>query len=238
MIKDKQQEVSFSTANRSKGYWVATVIFFTALLGVAVSLGFWQLQRMSWKEKLIFELNERSLGTAIPLPLAPLEFTKVSVLGEFLHEYESYLYTVNAKIGGQGYFIITPMKTNENRMILVNRGFVPLAKLGLYVKPTGVVGVVGLVRFSEKPNAFAAIDNIAKKIYYNRSSEKIWANNNLKGENLFVDVSEPRSNNLPLVGDTVYNLPNKHLEYALTWFGLAIALSVIFGIFVWRERKK
>lgn len=238
MTKDIQPTSSFSTVNRSRSYWLMTALFFAILLGIALSLGFWQMQRMHWKEGLIRDLAVRSQGEGVVLPLKPLEFTKVTVSGVYRHEQETYLYAVNAKIGGQGYFVITPLHTNEKRMILVNRGFVPMAQLGTHIKPLGEVTLTGLVRFSEKAGAFAATDNLAKKIYYNRSSENIWANIGMKGENIFVDVSLPRSNSLPIVGETVYNLPNKHLEYALTWFGLAFALTVMFGIFVWRERKK
>ena len=42
---------------------------------------------------------------------------------------------------------------------------------------------------------------------------------------------------LPQGGETVVNFPNSHLGYAITWYGLAVALLGVYGVFVWRRLK-
>jgi surfeit locus 1 family protein len=45
---------------------------------------------------------------------------------------------------------------------------------------------------------------------------------------------------LPVPGKVIVNLPNNHLQYALTWFGLAAVLVGVFAAFVraqWREQR-
>jgi surfeit locus 1 family protein len=244
MQKDTHSQTILSTDNRY--FWLKTIIAFSVMLAIATFLGAWQLQRLAWKEKLIADLNNRSKIITNQLPFNlnqnSHEFMNLSISGKFIHEKESYLYTVNQAHGGQGYMVITPFQLADGRKILVNRGFVPLKNIDpntrLQGQIAGIVAIKGLLRFSEKPNAFIAEDNLAKHIFYNRSSEKIWAAINEVGENVFVDQTEPRLTTLPIAGEAVYNLPNNHLQYALTWFGLALTLCVIFGIFVFRERKR
>ena len=40
---------------------------------------------------------------------------------------------------------------------------------------------------------------------------------------------------LPQGGETVLEFPNSHLSYALTWFGLALALLSVFTTWAWRQ---
>ena len=96
-------------------------------------LGAWQMDRLYWKEALIEQLQERSTAEPIALPrsinnLEAYEFRRVSVMGEFLHEHESYLFNRSLK-GKPGLNIITPLKRADGGgHVLVNRGWVPFEK--------------------------------------------------------------------------------------------------------------
>ena len=53
----------------------------------------------------------------------------------------------------------------------------------------------------------------------------------------FVDAdATPNPGGLPVGGVTLIDLPNSHLQYALTWYGLAGTLVVVFGLFAWKRR--
>ncbi len=55
----------------------------------------------------------------------------------------------------------------------------------------------------------------------------------------FIDAGKaPNPGGLPVGGVTIIDLPNSHLQYAVTWYGLAAALAGVLGAWLWRSRKR
>jgi surfeit locus 1 family protein len=213
----------------------------TVFLAIAFlsGLGFWQLERLKWKENLIAQSQARLAAPPLALEKAPKEeFTRVILTGKFLHNHESFFYIALPQ--GQGYFLFTPFETAQG-LVLVNRGFLPLAKKEKATRPQTLVAgaqtITGFLRFSEPPTRFAAEDNSKQNIFYTRDAAKILQNHGLMGADYMVE-QEATAAPLPQGGLSRVTFPNKHLDYALTWFVLALTLLVFYGVFVYRQRKE
>ena len=225
-----------------------------ALAGIAIliGLGLWQLQRLQWKEALIARVESRihAEPVAAPGPAAWLSFDidrydyqPVRVAGRYLHDNEVHVYAVIAEpkgpAGGVGFRVMTPLETTEGWYLIVNRGFVPEAQKDATTRAEGQVSgevtVVGLVRPAEPRGWLTPKADAARNTWFNRDPAEIAAYVGLPAERVApytVDVAFDPSlpGGLPQGGETVVRFSNNHLQYALTWFGLAAALAAVFGV--------
>lgn len=228
------------------------LIWLTVLAAVAfailVSLGFWQLQRLAWKEGLIARIEARAHGVPISLSEAvsrwkkdgDIEYMRVRLKGRFRHDRERHLFSVID--GKTGWRIFTPIETTDRRIVLVDRGFVPDALKAANRRPEGqidgLVEVVGLARESGRKGYFTPENEVKTNIWYWRDLKGM-ARSSIPQEDqsrlvpFFVELeSQPVPGDWPKGGATRLELPNSHLQYALTWFGLAGGLLVVVAVYV------
>ena len=219
-------------------------------LSLLLYLGFWQLSRMDWKLALIAQVEARLHEAPVEFPndwsgltREKDEYRRVVLRGTFLHENELFLYAVQPEpapgkpgFGGQGFFVVTPFVLADQRVILVNRGFVPLARKDAASRVegqiSGVTQITGLIRFSETPSIFTPSDNVQRREFYSRNVEAMMKAANLSGADFLIeqDISAI-AGGLPQGGVTRVTFSNKHFEYALTWFGLALTLIGVLAAF-------
>lgn len=214
-------------------------------LAVLCGLGVWQLQRLSWKEGLIARLEARVAAQPVTLSEAmkafnqtgDVEYLSVRAKGRFLHEKERYVYAVDED-AGQGFDVVTPLETEQGITVLVNRGFVPADKKDPASRQEGqiegVVEAVGLVRLPGAQGTFTPEADLNGKVWYWRDWDGL-VQSMFRGETrevapFFLEAKAQPANpgGWPKGGVTLVKLPNRHLEYALTWFGLAAALVGVF----------
>ena len=225
-----------------------------AMLAALIGLGTWQLQRLAWKQSLIAAVSERTKQAPVEAPLAAewprlvsdaLEYRHVRVTGRFDHAAEVQVFTdlpdPKGKAGGLGYWVVTPLRRDDGSVILINRGFVPQDRRDPGSRSEGQVEgpvtVAGLARWSEGRNAFTPDDNPQKGDWFTRDVRAIAAARNLtQVAPFFIDAEASAPGGLPQGGETRLVFPNRHLEYALTWYGLAIALAGVYLVFAWRRR--
>jgi len=213
-----------------------------------IGLGVWQLQRLAWKTAILAEIEERV--DAMPQPVPPqaawpglkpddYEYRHVVVDGIFDHAKEALVFRGTA--AGPGYFVLTPLQLLSGGIVIVNRGFVPTGNAPAATRAAGqipgIVHVTGLMRQPEPRNFFTPSDNPAKGEYFTRDPGLIAAHFALAGAAPFtIDAdATPVPGGLPVGGTTELAIPNNHFSYALTWFGLAIGLFGVFGVFAWRK---
>lgn len=231
--------------------WFAYVVVAGAFL-VLIALGTWQVQRLYWKQSLIETIEARRLSE--PKPLADIErqfaetgdvdYMPVTLSGRFLHDREQHFFATWK--GDTGYYVYTPLEMVGGRSVLVNRGFVPYELKDPAKRPVGQIAgdvvVIGLARnpLHEKPSMMVPQNDLAKNIFYWKDIVAMSGRANLDATRMvpfFVDANAaPNSGGLPVGGVTLIDLPNSHLQYALTWYGLAAALVVVFALFAWRRR--
>jgi surfeit locus 1 family protein len=246
-----------SIANmRSRGLVVPSV---AALMGLAVliALGTWQLERKAWKEALIATLAERVAQAPADLPArdtwerldaGEMEFRRVTFRGEFLNDAEALVYTAGSSlrsdVAGPGYWVFTPARLPAGGIVVVNRGFVPEGRQDPQTRAegqvTGPIDIVGAMRWPEASGLFTPAGEAGKNIWFARDHVTIAAAKNWGPvAPFFIDQeAPPPPGGLPKVGKIAPNLPNNHLQYALTWYGLALVLVVVFLIWArgrWRE---
>jgi surfeit locus 1 family protein len=218
-----------------------------ALLGMLVLLGLgtWQLERRVWKLDLIAARAAGLAAAPIPLPEriadpAALEFHRVWVEGRFRHDLELHL--IGRFYRDQpGYQIVTPLILADGSAVLVNRGFVPLNAEDPARRPAGqVVGIVrveGVVRQSVAPGWLTQDNQPANNVwFYPDVVQMAQAAGLSRVHEVFIEAGPaPNPGGLPIGGQSQIDLPNDHLQYAITWYSLAVALAVIYGILCHRQ---
>ncbi|HEV2189155.1 MAG TPA: SURF1 family protein [Stellaceae bacterium] len=222
---------------------LAPTLFTVPALLILLGLGTWQVQRLHWKEGLI---AQRAAMVAAP-PIAPPQtlaeaqanqFRHVADDGTLLNDKEIYL-AATSDSGESGYQVLTPLQEAAGRVIFVNRGFVPLElkdpKKRSAGQLTGAVRVAGLLRAppAEKPTWF---------LPDNRADLNLWFWVDLPAmakaagvpdaAPFYIDADKtPNPGGWPKGGVTRLELPNDHLQYAITWYALALALIVIYVVY-------
>jgi len=232
--------------------WLLAVL---AVIGVAgfTALGIWQLERRLWKLDLISQVERRSHAAPVPLPkpedwprinAGDDAYRRVKVSGTFLHDRETLVQAVTEL--GPGFWVLTPLRTEEGRTVLINRGFVPPERRDPATRPAGnppgKVQIVGLLRITEPHGGFLRANDPAADRWHSRDVAAIAAARGLEGAApFFVDAdATPNPGGWPVGGLTVVTFRNSHMVYALTWFTLALMVAAA-ALFVareeWRLRK-
>ena len=228
-------------------------LFTLVMLAALIGLGTWQLQRLAWKEALIAAVSERTTRPAVEAPRASewggldrdaLEYRHVEVTGRFDHRAEVTVFTdlpdPKGKAGGLGYWVMTPLVRGDGTTVLINRGFVPQARRDPASRREGQiegeVTIAGLARWSEGRNSFTPADDPAKGEWFTRDVAAIAAASKLdRVAPFFIDAEASAPGGLPQGGETRLVFPNRHFEYALTWYGLALGLAGVYLTMAWRR---
>ncbi len=208
-----------------------TLLMLLTLLG----LGTWQLRRLQWKEAILAQITAAEAAPAVPLPAVPGPFQKVSVTGHFLPGLAArYGVEVRDTPNGpvMGRQLIAPLAT-EGRVILVDRGWVP--ETGIAAPPAGPVTITGFARPPEHPRLLGAADNPARREFFTLNPAAIGASLGLSHVAPFTLVALGPAGEPPIPAQHLPQPMNNHLSYALTWYGLAVVLAVVF--IVWARGR-
>jgi surfeit locus 1 family protein len=237
-----------NTAARRRSLLVPGVVALAAL-ATLLALGTWQLERKAWKEALIATLNERLAAAPADLPPPQTwdrlardahEFRRVTFAAEFLHGRDALVYTpgsgLRPDVSGPGYWVFTPARRPDGNLVMVNRGFVPEGRQDAGSRAdgqvAGTVQIVGAMRWPEARGLFTPADNPQRNLWFVRDHLAIAAAKSVDPvAPFFIDQEAPvPPGGLPRPGKLAPNLPNNHLQYALTWYGLALVLVVVFVV--------
>ena len=236
-------------------------LFTLAGLAVLLSLGTWQLERKAWKDALIATLTQRLAAPAQPLPpprsWAALdrdeaEFRRVAFRAEFLpgktpRDREARLYTAGSAlrddVKAPGYFVFAPARLPGGETVVVNRGYVanaqPNAGTAPAPLPDGPVDMVGVMRWPEAPGWFVTTHSGRDDLWMMRDQAAMAAQKQWGAVAPFtVELEAPvPPGGVPAPGRLRVNLPNNHLQYALTWYGLALVMAAVFAVWAAGRRN-
>ncbi|MGY2052340.1 SURF1 family protein [Methylobacterium sp. JK268] len=224
-------------------------------LAILLSLGTWQVERKAWKEGLIRQITERAAIDPPREPPAPGawdpaadEFTRVRASGRFLNDRETLVHGLApGDVPGralQGYYVLTPLVRDGAPTILVNRGFVPTELKNPRDRqagePEGEVTVTGILRASEARGLFVPAPDPAKGEWFNRDIPGIAASRGLGDVTPYLIEADatPNPGGWPRGGQLRVDLPNNHLQYAFTWYGIALCLVGVFGAYAWSAVRR
>jgi surfeit locus 1 family protein len=233
---------------------VVTLILSALALAVLIGLGTWQVQRLHWKEGLLATIAQRIASPPVDLSAIEMhlreaediEYRPMRVSGRFFNAGERHFFATWQ--GQSGFYVYTPLRLDDGRFLFVNRGFVPYdlkepaKRPGS--QPEGEVTVTGLARarLDEKPSFIVPDNQPGDNIFYWKDLNAMSATAGLPAGAtvlpFFLDAdATPNAGGLPIGGVTLIDLPNSHLQYAVTWYGLALALAGVVGVWLWRQRR-
>ena len=229
------------TATSRRLLWPSLMTF--VMLLVLLGLGSWQVKRLFWKEAILAQIARAEAADPVPLAAGrdvPSPFMKVSVTGTYLAD-ETALYGAEVQdipsgptMGAQ---LIEAMKQTNGGVILIDRGWVPLTRSRPLDDPAGVVTVAGYVRFGDTAGWFSAADDPAARRFFTLDPKAIGPAIGQPDVRPFVLVAlgaatrqGPIVDRWPEPARHLPRPPNNHLAYAITWYGLAVALLAIFVI--------
>lgn len=207
------------------------------ILGTAVliALGVWQVQRLAWKEGVLADIEARIAAEPVPLPAEPDpeadRYLPVAVSGE-IGEDELHV-LVSTRAEGAGFRVIAPLATEAGRRVMVDRGYVR-NEAKEADRPTGAADIVGNLHWPDEVDGFTPEPDPDANIWFARDVPRMAEA--LGTEPVLVVVRETSLSApglTPLPVDTA-GIPNDHLEYAVTWFGLAAVWAAMSMFLVWR----
>jgi surfeit locus 1 family protein len=236
---------------RKRGSAITATVLAVVCVTILIGLGIWQLDRKVWKENLIATVTSRTAQAPADLPPRANwprllqegnEFSRVTFPAEFLEGQEALVYTAGSPfrpdVKGPGYWVFAPAQLAGGSIVLVNRGFIPLDKKDPATRPEGNVrgsiDIVGAMRWPETRGLFTPADDPKTNVWYLRdlkaiAAEKKWAT----AAPFYIDQEGPVPQGaLPLPAKIDVRLSDNHLQYAVTWFGLALGLAGVYVVWI------
>jgi cytochrome oxidase assembly protein ShyY1 len=239
-------------------------IFTLVMVAACVALGIWQLQRRLEKHALIAALNQRLAAApeALPAPsqwsaLTPAndEFRRVSFTATYAKLPDGMIYSsgsaVREDVSGPGTWAFLPARLADGETVVVNTGFVQNTMQDRDQEDRAVAGLAtgqpvkltGYLRFPEAAGTLTPAENIAKRLWFTRDHLAIaralrWGEAGRTIAPFYIDLESPvPESGIPKPGPLTLHLKDDHMQYAITWFGLAFAVVIAFGVW-WRAQRR
>ena len=207
-------------------------VFVYFIILVLLSLGFWQLYRLSWKLDLINQI-ENSLKVE-PIELQNVEkknYLRIKTSGQIDFEKQIYLYNLN-ETGKPGFEVINPIKIGDEDY-LINRGWISFDKKN---KPEINIidqkNIIGTLMLQSKSSLFKPKNEIDKNYWFTLDREDILKFTGRNFSKYIIYLNGSYENPRPKV--ITAKISNNHKKYAITWFSMAISILLIYLYF----RKK
>ncbi len=236
------------------GFW-GFILVMLALTGVFAWLGVWQLQRLAEKEALIAQVSRQLTQPPVALPAAgqwgtadadSFAWRPVTTTGHYVEGGTVFVFTslseARGRYGGPGYWVMAPFAPAGGGTVFINRGFVPQEALdGMRAAPppAGPQTVTGIALAPQAAGLFTPAPDTANRIDWVRDPARLAALAGIAGPvfGLTLDAPAGEAGALPQGGETVVTFSNKHLGYALTWFGFALLTPGLLAFWIWRQLR-
>lgn len=218
---------------------------------LSVGLGVWQMERRAWKRDILDRIAVNQ-ATA-PMTLGELlrgdplrhEYGRVKLAGTFLHDKEFYLAarSLKNKVGLQ---VVTPVRTDDGEVVLYDRGWIPQEKKDpaarVQGQAAGRADLVGIVRRNQERRQFAPENVPERNVWFHVDvplmRRMAGGRPDPKLDSFFLEAdSAANPGGLPIGGQTRLDIPNDHLQYAITWFGIALAMLGVYLAYHWENGR-
>jgi surfeit locus 1 family protein len=217
-------------------FW-GMVVFGVLGTTILLSLGIWQLQRLAWKHEVLRAIERKILAPAVEIPqtVLPDAHSLLPVRAEGRYKGDTVRVLVSQKIYGAGYRLITAFELVDGRTIMLDRGFTSV-RSEMPSTPEGRGQVIGNLQWPQEIDSFTPENDLAANIWFARDVARLA--DHLKAEPVLLvlrDSSFETEAATPLPKMTA-NIPNDHMNYAITWFSLALIWLGMSGYFLYRSR--
>ena len=218
-------------------FWV-TLGLGLLVLGVFLTLGSWQWQRLNWKQAVLADIDARIAAAPVSIPQQPdpvrdsyLPVTARGVLGDGVQVLAS------TRDHGPGYRIIRVLKLDGGRKVMVDLGFLPLERKA-DLAPGQQVDMTGNLHWPDEVDTWTPAPEPDNDLWFARDVPVLAEHLGTEPILIIARSVTPPSQTiipLPITGEGV---PNRHLEYVITWFSFALIWSVMTGVVLWRIRRR
>lgn len=217
---------------------ITVALFGAAGIAVLLALGVWQMQRLAWKEAILADIEARIAAAPVDLPATPDpqgdRYLPVTITGRIGADPVRVL--VSQRGVGAGYRLVAALETAEGRRVMVDRGVLPVAA-PLPPAPEGPVTVTGNLHWPVERDGFTPANDLDENIWFARDVDALASH--LRAEPVLIiaraiDPPEAAITPLPV---TSAGIPNDHLNYAITWFSLAVVWLGMTLFLLWRIRR-
>ena len=226
---------------------LVSLVFFTVALG----LGIWQMERRAWKRDILDRIAVNQAAAPISLdellrgdPLRH-EYGRVKLAGIFVHDKEFYLAarSLKNKVGLQ---VVTPLRTDDGRIVLFDRGWIPQETKDPARRAAGQVQdrveLAGIVRRNQERRQFAPENVPDRNVWFHVDvplmRSMAGGKRDPKLDAFFLEADAAANpGGLPVGGQTKTDIPNDHLQYAITWFLIALAMAGVYLAYHWENGR-
>ena len=209
------------------------------LVGVAIlsSLGVWQCYRLSWKNEILTNIENKLIAAPVALEEelneAEDQYLSVVVTGE-LQPQEIHVLTSIKNIG-PGYLVISPLRLPTGKLIMVDMGFIPEKEKNVE-RLQGHIKIIGNLLWPNEIDSFTPQPNIERNIWFGR--DLIEMGKYLRSDPILVVARDVNLPQMPIPQPIGIHISNNHLSYAITWFSLAVVWFGMTILLVYRIRTK
>jgi surfeit locus 1 family protein len=211
---------------------------------ILIGLGNWQLDRREWKSQVIETRAQRITAPAMTIldvgDVDAAEYRPIRLTGRY-RAGDSIKLLSRTRDGRPGFHVVTPLEIDGAAgVVLVDRGWAPIDReQDIAVSSDGLIDIEGFVRRFETPNRFTPDNDPVAGNWFYLDGDQLAAALNLDAVAPFYVQLAPGAaapgvypqGDVPNVA-----LRNPHLQYAITWYALALVLLVIYVIFHARRR--
>ena len=225
---------------------IIPIITTLAAFILLTALGTWQVYRLHWKTGILDSIHERIAEEEVTLPLEhydinALEYRKVQAKGKYVYDKDIFLYM--QKEGKSGYNVITPFILGDSSAILVNRGWIPMDMRQTFLdqekEKSPEVMVDGILQRGETQGMFVPNNNFSKNVWFWLDINDASKISGIHFPPLYIRATGPNlAGEYPLKSDLTIKIRNDHLQYAITWYSLSIAVLVIFALYHKKEKTR
>lgn len=216
---------------------IAPLLFGVIGAIILIGLGLWQLQRLAWKEGILSQIEARLGDVPEALPAAPDpvddRYRPVFVSGHFVG---APLFVLTSRPeSGPGYRVIAGFETTDGRRIMVDRGFLPEDRRDA-PRSDGAMTVNGTLHWPDETDSYTPPPDSARGIWFARDVPAMAAV--LQAEQVLLVARSDTGDGIKAIAVDTTGIPNNHLNYAITWFCLAVVWLGMTVLLLWRIRRR
>lgn len=224
------------------GRIIGAALFGAVGVAILLAMGFWQVERLEWKTALIGEIEARLAAGPVELPArvdpARDRLLRVAVPGT-LGQGELHVIS-SLRPWGPGYRVVAPLALEDGRRVLLDRGFVPMDMKEPADRPGALaagdaVDVTGLLLWPAETDGYTPEPDLGRNIWFARDVDAMARALDTAPVMVVAESAGPADWPRPVPPGV--DVPNRHLEYAITWFGLAIVWAAMTVLLIRTELR-
>jgi cytochrome oxidase assembly protein ShyY1 len=180
------------------------------------------------------------------------EFRRVSFKATYASAPDAMVYSsgsaVREDISGPGTWAFVPARLPTSETVVINAGFVQNTMQDRAQQDRAVTRLVtgepvmltGYIRFPEAAGVLTPRENLAARLWFTRDHLAMakalgWS----EVAPFYIDLEAPvPASGIPKPGALDVHLKDDHLQYAITWFALAAAVAIAFGVWLRGQRRR